>query len=231
MDEIIDNTLSEPATEETHTRREQDQKISNLIEEAGTLIAALQADSFVAEKLVGMGYDEARFQAGLDLRKILSQKFSARAEAIGIKRQAAAELMTREEKARSDYAAFRLIARTLFKSDSARSTLSIQGRVLKDRQKFIAEARTAYVNAALEPFLSELADYGYPSETISKLVTGLDEIITADKAQNAIINTAITATAERDTAANELREWIRRLRNVVKVVLKDHPKLLQILST
>jgi len=230
MNELLD-TPTVP-TDDTHTRarREQDRKVSNLIEEAETLIGAVQADPFVAEKLAGVGYDAARYAEGLELQKDLVVKFAARANAIGERRLAATVLNTRDENAREEYTAFRKVARTLFKSDQEHSRLSLHGDVPEDRQSFMAEAESSYLNASQEPFISVFKNYGYPLEKLQALQAALAEINRADEAQAAIINASKAATAERDAAAEDLAEWIRRLRNMTKVALKDHPGRLQILD-
>jgi hypothetical protein len=224
---------SESTPESRPVRRlaDQDRRTANAILRAFQLIETVQGNPELGRILAERGYDAAMLQSGLELFQAAQAAFNQRQGAMAAQRQASAALVGVEATARDNYRDFREVARALFKDDSHRKALVLEGRMPRDRQRFIMDAQAAYKAALDEPFQSELSIYGgFSPETLQSLIADLEALAAADDDQNEAIGVAVKATAERDRLAGELDAWVKRFRHIANVALRDHPDLAKALE-
>ena len=233
LEEQADSCQEEETEEQTASRKiaEQDVSIEAGIGNAALLIETVTGDPQIMEILAGKGYDEASFTAGRTLLDAASSAFASRAAAIAAQRYASSRLAGIETAAEKAFTDFRLIARAVFKDEpEAHSALNLKDELPGNRSRFIAKALTSIENARLEPYAERLAQFGYDEDGLAQVEQAVAALETADAGQNQLISDAMTATAERDAAWEQLSGWVSQFRAVAKVALRDKPDLVRILN-
>jgi len=210
---------------------EQDVSIEIGIGEALLLIETVSGDSEIMSILADSGYDESLFSEGQALTQKARDTFSTRAAAIASKKFATATLAGKDSSARTLFTDFRLVARALFKRENeAYSALSLKGDMPDDRAQLLARAQSTMQNARLEPYAERLSRFGYDEEGLQQVETAITELQQADGYQNKLTADAMTTTAERDAAYQELSDWVSQFRSVAKAALRHRPDLVKILE-
>jgi hypothetical protein len=221
------------SAEETAARKlaEQDVSIETGIGKAELLIETVSNDPGIMAILSEMGYDEAAMEEGRALLDKARLGFSARAAAIANQRFASSRLNGSQAVAVKAFTDFRMVARAVFKTDpEASSALNLKDSLPHNRSQFIAKARTAIHNAFMEPYAGELARFGYTEEGLKQVEAAVTELASSDAMQNQLISDAMTATAGRNTAWEQLNSWVIKFRTIAKTALRDQPDLVKILD-
>jgi hypothetical protein len=204
---------------------EQDQQIENDITEIGQRIQAAQSNAELAALLAGRGYDAEALQAGLNLQAAAQAAFTTRQTALGAKGLASAAHSGAYLTAYQMYADFRETARAVFTASGDRSTLSINGPIPKDNQKFITLARASYSAAQHDPYKTTLAKYGYPAAGLAAALDALNAYTTAIQSHTDGQGDAKKATADRNAAYTALVTWDKQFRKIAKVAVRTRPDL------
>jgi hypothetical protein len=217
---------TKPETKPKRERRDQDQEMADRITVALEILNIVQMDSELAALLAGRGYDAAKMAEGLSKQQAAQSAFSARQQAIAAQREATAKVTEAWAKAQQAYSDFRDTARGIFKDPTAQGALGLTGKVLRDQEKFITQAKSGYEAALATPgYLSELAKYGFPESAIRSAQASLDALLTADAAQEAAKAAATRATQTRDEAMADLDAWLSQFRAIAKVATRSRPDL------
>jgi len=204
----------------------QDQRIADRISANGQLIEAARNDPEIAAIVAGYGYDDPAFDIGEGLQRAAQDAFNARQMAMAARDQAALELKEARAAVHRTYADFRRVARAVYTDTTDRTALALRGSIPNDDQKFLTLVRASYAAAAIAPYQTRLATYGYPVETLTDMVAELDTFSAADDAQNTAAAAAKQATANRNAAVKEMDAWMRQFTAIARVSLKDRPDLI-----
>ncbi len=204
----------------------QDQRIADRISAAGQLIEAARQDPEIAAIMANYGYDGLAFDVGQAHQQAAQGAFNARQTAMAARDQAALALKEARAAVRRTYANFRRVARAIYTDTTDRTALALRGNIPGDDQKFLTLVRASYAAAAIAPYQTKLATYGYPVETLTDMVAELDAFSAADDAQNTAAAAAKQATADRNAAVKEMDAWVRQFTAIARVSLKDRPDLI-----
>jgi len=82
----------------------------------------------------------------------------------------------------------------------------------------------------MEPYAGELARFGYTEEGLQQVEAAVTELASSDAMQNQLISDAMTATAGRNEAWEQLNSWVIKFRTIAKTALRDQPDLVKILD-
>ena len=208
-------------------RMSQDRKIIESLAEAQRTLNTVRNHEPLSTLLATVGYDEAGLAEGESLCDALQEKLLARQAAMGAEREANAEVKAADEAARREYAGFRRIARVLFTDAASHEALGIDDRVTNDREQFIVQARNSYFAAQLAPYADVFAGRGFDAEALDAAVAGVHELQDADTVQAIVHSRALSATQQRNAAAETLRRWMREFKQVATVALEGEPHLYQ----
>ena len=182
-----------------------------------------------ADMMAEHAYDEAMLEEGMALYDAAFDTFDARSDAITRKQHAAAYLRGADLTAREIYADYKSVCRVFFPEEPDWTALAVEGRVPTTRNGFILKARDAYATGQRSPYNDELTRHGFGDETLQQATATIDRLEQADAVYRAEIERAKDSTATRDSATAELRAWTKKFEAVLKVVLKGHPSLVEIL--
>jgi len=211
--------------EESKKYATQDQALADEITAARQLIISVRDDPEIAPLVAVRGLDADKLAEGLGLQETTQITFNGRQEAMAGQVQATAALEEVDASAWQTYQDFRATGRAFFTNPAARLALSLSGNTPRDRQKFITHVSASYAAARLEPYQATFAGAGYPLEALDAAQATLEALIAADQVQDAAIAAAKQATADRDAAGKVLRQWVRQLKTVAKIALRNRPDL------
>jgi hypothetical protein len=196
-----------------------------------TLLQNVTANTDLAAALETRGYDTARLAQGHALRAAAQNAFVARQQAIGVQREAVAQLAVALVAARRAFVDYRITARSLLMSPADRARLDLDRMIPVDAEVFVSVARTSYTTALLTPTLAaQLSAYGYPAERLQAALAQLDAVATALHEADMARSQAQQATLARQVAERELGLWLNRFLTAARLVTRNRPDLRALLK-
>jgi len=220
-----------PTPQPVKRNAEQDQIVAEKITAAAQYLEIVKTDPEISELLAERGYDAAKLADGSTLQKAAQAAFTQRQTMLAAQGHATAGLSGSTAAAREMYIDFRDTVRSITDfTASDRTALKVTGTVPFDKQKMITAARASYQAAQAEPYASVLAIYGYPAGAITKALKALDAYSKADTDQNSAVGDAVKATADRNAAVKALDAYMKQIRGIAKVALRQRPDLLKKLN-
>lgn len=228
MSAITDQTVL--STKPVKRKTDQDQRIADKITADWQYLKAVKADAEISAILAARGYTPDKLAEGFDLQRATQSAFTYRQTTLATQSRATAGL-SGNAAVREIYIDFRDTVRAITDfTASDRAALKASGAIPNDRQKMITLARASYQAAQTEPFASILATYGYPLTAIATALAALDVCAAADIEQNLAVGNAAKATADRNAAVKTLDAYMKQLRSIAKVALRQRPDLLKKLN-
>jgi hypothetical protein len=197
-------------------RSVQNQAIQNYIGEAETFILTVTNDAEIHPVMDEHGYDAAELAIGNGLLQTAANAFGVRLTGIAGKTDLHEDLQTADEKARDDYAAFRLVARAAFPAQSDRVGLGLTGNVPHDLQKFITLAHTSYTNAAKPEWTTKMSRRGYAPARLTTLNAAISALTGTESEAAISAGDAVEDTKARDDAYIALKDWIKEAHGVAR---------------
>ena len=201
----------------------QNQAIQNYIGEAETFLITVKTDSEINPVMAAHGYDAAELTIGDGLLQTAADTFGVRLTGIAGKTAGHDVLMTTDQQARSDYAAFRSVARAAFPTQADRIALGLTGNVPHDLQKFVTLAHSSYTNAAKAPWTTKMTKRGYAPAKLTTLIASLDALSGTESGSATAAGAAQEATAARNEAYNALKEFIKEAHGVARGAFRGNP--------
>jgi hypothetical protein len=210
-------------------RSVEERAIATYIVDANTLLETVRLSSGVSEKLADYGFDDEELAIGMSLQAKAAEAYKMRHDVLPAESAAGlAALTARMYQARDEFTEFRGVARAAFTDLSARTELRVTGDVPDDLQRFMTQAHAGYLAAAEEPFTAKLSKRGYPPARLKSLLDDLDALATLDVAHE-----LATSDAEEeiggsacDEAYNELKEFMKEIKGVIRTVFRKQPDVL-----
>ena len=206
-------------------RMSQDRKIIESLATAQRMISTVRNHEPLSTLLADYGYGEEGLAAGESLCETLQEKLLARQAAMGAERAANAEVRTARETARAEYVDFRRVARVFFTDSASHEALGIDDRIAEDQEQFITQARNTYFAAKLAPYVDVLAEHGFGVEALDDVIANVHTLQDADTVRAIVRSRALSATQQRNAAAEALRVWVRQFKQVAAVALREEPHL------
>lgn len=218
----------EPTPKPIRYKAEQDQAISDFNTAAAQYLSVILDDAEIASLLAGRSYDAAKLAAGHELQQTLAAAIAHRQNMLGSKGSAGFGLNSASDQARAAFADYRETVKSITTLTAAdRMALGATGRVFRDKQKFITQATAAYDNAALPAYAPTLAQFGYPAAALTSARATLDAYAKADTDQSVVGGDATKATADRNLAYEDLKTYMKQLKGIASVTLRQRPDLLK----
>ncbi len=211
-------------------RSVEDRAIATYITDAATLLNTVRLRPGFAERLANYGFDDEELAIGMALQERASQTYQERHDCLPPESASGlAELNARMATARDDFAEYRGVVRAAIPELSARINLRVTGDTPDDLQRFLNHAHTGYVTASQEPYTAKLSKRGYPPERLTALINELDALATLDVAHELAASEAEAANGESpaDAAYNELKEFMKEIKGVIRTIYRKEPDVLQ----
>jgi hypothetical protein len=207
-------------------RLDQDQVMADRITATLEIIHIVQQDSELAGLLAPRGYDAAKLAQGLTKQQAAQSAFAARQQAMSAQKDGTNKVTELAATAQQAYSDFRETARGIFKDPVALAAVGVTGKLARDREKFITQAKASYEGALANPgYLSELARFGFPEPAVRSAQATLDALVDAEAAQEAGKASATRATKARDEAVEEMDGWMSQFRAIARVATRSRPDL------
>ena len=189
-------------------------------------LEAARDDAEVQAVLAPAGYGPDVLDAILARVTAAADAYDARAEAMAAEDRAGLAEDVRFDACRTDYVAFRQIARARFKGDDAATTaLGLAGDMPDAFAAFVRQARLSYANAALAPYAERIAVRGYDKKRLDDLTADLDALVSASGTDTSTDARAVEATTARDGEAGTLRRDYAEFRDTARPLLRPFPEL------
>jgi hypothetical protein len=211
-------------------RTVEERAIATYIVDAGALLNTVRLSSSIAETLADYGFDDEELAIGMALQEKAANAYHARHDSLPASSAVGLTALTeRMTKARDDFADFRGVARAAFTDLSARTELRVTGDTPDDLQRFMTQAHQAYTAASREPFTAKLCKRGYPPARLSALLDDLDTLATLDVAHEIASSDAEqeSGSSECDEAYNELKEYMKEIKGVIRTIFRKEPDILK----
>lgn len=207
-------------------RADQDARLRADLTDFERTLEAARDDDAVQAVLAPAGYGPDAITALLDRVAAAATAYDARAEAMAAEDRAGDDEDARFEAARTDYVAFREIARARFKGDSnATVALGLGGDTPDGLSAFVRQARSSYANAAKAPYAERIAVRGYDAKRLGALTADLDALVTSAEADTSTDAKAVEATGTRDREAGDVRRDYAEFRDTARPLLRPYPEL------
>ncbi len=194
------------------TRADQDKMLAQEIDLAAVFIAELEADPARRAKIGKMGLSDRKLADGKGLQATAQSDFGARQGAMGTVEQDVDAAKAWEKTDRKSYADIRVVLRDALPDAGARTALGLDGVISTDRQTFITQARTSYMEAKKPRWRTLLDSEGYTIAALDAALArlaALDSLTaTAEKSKKA----AKDATEARNASYRALRRWVVSVR-------------------
>ena len=220
-----------PTPKPVKRNAEQDQLIADKITAAAQYLDTIEGDPEISAALATRGYDAAKLTEGRGLHQTAQAAFTQRQLTLAAQGHATAGVSGNAATAREMVIDFRETVRSITAFTAAdRTALKVTGTLPTDKQKFITLARASYQAAQQPPYAATLATYGFPAATITAALAALDAYSKADTDQNTAIGSATKAPADRNAAVKELDAYMKQLKGIAKVALRQRPDLLKKLN-
>ena len=226
---MADEPQSAPEPAPAPKRRSaQDKKMEADIIGAEQLINALQAEQEVKAELAEGGYAPEELSRVLLVQKKAFNDYLAHGEAEGAQKASTRAMQAAERSVRTTYRQLRGLGKAAFMKDpNGRQQLRLDGREPDSLPNFIGAAR-ALAQTGLKPeYAAKLAKKGVTAAKLAALSSQLDALEAADLAQETAKAAAPKARLQRDTAAQELFDWVAEFKLFAKSQFKDRPEVLK----
>ncbi len=173
------------------------------------------------------GLDDAETAKATGLISNLETQLLARSKTLSEKLYATTDLSEAIDINRNEYLSFREIARGCFPSRADRVALHVVGDVPDDVSGFLTMATLAYQATLSEPYASKLAKRGYGTSRLQQLSAGLESLNHMAAEKVGTYGSAMSQTAARDEAYEELRAFMREWKSVARGSLRTQPLVLR----
>lgn len=171
------------------------------------------------------GLTPAFFIAGDSLYEVADGSITTRLLAVSAALEATERQAAAERLARTSYATFRRMARTVIKAGSARVALALDEAIPFSVAGFAHSAGTVLPIATTEPYATQLALATFDADRLAETTTAVQILATAIHQRQAAAAAARRATEARDAAFADLRTHIHQLRVAVYAMLRLNPHL------
>jgi hypothetical protein len=157
-------------------------------------------------------------------------KVQRQVAAVGAYHQATAATKTKRKAAREAYQRLSKSARNEFRKEKAvLAELGLDGPMPTSLPAFLTMALAAFTNVAGNPAIATrlAADYNYTPERLAAERATIEDLITAQRQQEAAKGAAELATAEQDAAMATFRAEMSALRTMAKEAFREQPQLVE----
>ena len=219
-----EKTTTETVKKSVVPKADQDQIQANDAGEVERQIEAVLQSPETAALVAGRGYDAKKLRVGSGLVASFQEKVNVRQQEMGSLQGGSATLKAATGDLKLKVADLRESARVAYPKDpAARQALGATEKVPQDQEKLLVYARTCAEAARKAHHAAALREVGFDSGGFDAAISAFAG---ARVAATVAEQSAKRATAERDAAYRELKDWAQPFRRIVKLALKARPDLL-----
>lgn len=217
--------IDEPEVKPIRVRTDQDQLKANYAGEVERQIAAILLSADTAMLVAARGLTAEKLAVGQAKVAAFQATVNAKQQGLVSIQSASAALKETFAEAKRRVTDLRESARIAYPKDTAaQQRLGATAKVPGDQEMFLSAAR-AYGNVARqESHATALLEVGFDSVAYE---TALEAFAAARAAFTVSEQSRKQATATRNAAFQELKDWAQPFRRAVKLALKTHPELLK----
>jgi len=203
--------------------------IEQRLTEAHIAITNVRASADLQAALAAYGYTPERIQQGELLRDTAKAHYQQKIAAYGGLRTAADALTSAERQAQTTYMRQIKIARlALYDDRGALQALHLIGRRKPTLAGWLAQAQQFYAVALADHAIQDkLAAFSLSRSMLQDGAQQIEAVAARHATRRQQRGTAQNATSQRDAALTELETWMRDLKTIARVALKDRPQLLE----
>jgi hypothetical protein len=203
--------------------------IEQRLSEAYVAITNVRANTELQAALAAYGYTPERILQGERLRDSAKTHYQQKITAYGGLRAAADALNGAEQQAQALYMRHVKIARVALADDrGALQTLHLIGRRKPTLAGWIAQAQQFYAVALTDVNIQrKLAAFSITGGMLEDGAHQIEAVAARQATRRQQRGSAQHATSLRDAALNELDTWMRELKIIARMALKDRPQLLE----
>jgi hypothetical protein len=180
----------------------------------------------VKSALAMFGYDETKLNEG---KALYEQALTSQKQEYGEQFTATDALDSALSLANSVYMRHVKVARVALKGNrGAWQTLDLDGRRKKSYSGWVKQSKVFYTNAlAGESLKATLTTYGMTDTVLTDALSKVKDVETKLAAQLKEKGDAQSATEIRDTAFDDLQDWMSDFITIARVALEGQPQLLE----
>jgi hypothetical protein len=171
------------------------------------------------------GLTPAFLAAGDLLYAAAADSMAARLAAMAAALEATEQQEAAERLARTSYAAFRRVARTIIRSAPGRLSLKLDENPPLAKEAFVQSAESALAVAQSEPYATLLASATFDAARVAETLSAIQRLAVFITARKVAAKSAKHATEARDGAMDELRVYVQQMRADVSALLRLNPHL------
>ncbi|UCH92701.1 MAG: hypothetical protein JSV88_20725 [Candidatus Aminicenantes bacterium] len=202
---------------------------AQFIIDAKTIIENAKNDEYIKERILTIGYDDARIEEGLNLQKVAESTNETQDQVFNKKLSLNVEMKNVFKDAFKIYIGYVRLFRSSFKKDlNLKEKLGLYGKRQRTIKGFINQSRIFYSTILKESdILSAVEKFNLNREKIQSELQLIDKVEKAYMDYEAAATKSQRATEVRDDAFEKLYNWIRVFQEACKIVLRDAPQLLE----
>ena len=206
-----------------------DRSINTLLSQAQLAIDNALNNPQILKYLSDFGYSSVRIQQGKKLYNVAAAAQLAQQMEAGEQVSATTVVNDAWENAKKTYSRMIKVARVAFKRNSGVAVqLDLNGTRKKSLSGWLAQANQFYQNALGDrTILSGLKEFGMTEQKLKAGLAELTVVEQANLAQEKEKGEAQAATQTRDTALDELQDWLSDYLAIAKVAMEEEPQLLE----
>jgi hypothetical protein len=203
--------------------------IEQRLSEANIAIINVRASAEVQAALAAYGYTPERIHQGELLRDRAKAQYRQKIAAYGDLRTAADALSSAERQAQALYIRHVKIARVALDDDrGALQALHLIGQRKKSLAGWLAQAQQFYTVALADASIQHrLASFSLSGGMLEDGAREIEAVAARHASRSQQRGIAQNATSVRDAALTDLDTWMRDLKIIARVALKDRPQLLE----
>jgi hypothetical protein len=196
---------------------------------ANLAITNVRASADIQAALATYGYTSERIHQGEQLRDIAKARYQHKITAYGGLRAAADALTSAERQAHATYIRHIKIARVALEGNrGALLALHLVGRRKYTLAGWLMQAQQFYAAALADATIQrKLAEFGLTGIMLKDGMRQIEAVAACYAASRQQRGTAQNATSTRNAALTDLEVWMRDLKTIARVALKDRPQLLE----
>ena len=204
---------------------------AELMESAQIKIENTRNQPVIKENMSRLGYDEEKLKKGEACLEAARSAYNFKKHEDYETKEVSIKFKTLKEAISEQYREHREIAKVLFKDTPDRLLrLGINGKVPDAYVKWLETVNTFYTVSGVDIQIKDaLATMSVTTEQINKQKTDLVEL---EKEHIDFVRErgeSQDATAQKNKAFDDLKDWLSNFKAIAKIALKEHPQLLEAL--
>ncbi len=206
------------------------QNVSQIINEAELIIANVARNPQIQKGLANYGFPAKRIKEGENLLKVAIQLKAMMEDQQEARYETSQAWLTDFQSAKATYQGYVNLARTVYRNQpTILRKLKIDRPTPKQQQPWIEQALHFYSKVSTYKEAIEQR-YGLSTEVWGQALSEVESLSTSRSERLHLRAQAQQATEQRNRSLVQLHAWVKELKYIAKVALKEGPQLLEALG-